>query len=88
MAAVQPAACAGSIGLLGHSVVEPLFRPRLPAPRARPRLGAPAPALLALKAHPLAARGASLGKIHLARVNKAIVATQALRWDPMRVRGC
>ena len=64
--------------LLGHSVVERSFPSRLPLFALDRVWVRPRPALLALKAHrsPLAARASD----HLPV--KAIVATQALRWDP------
>jgi len=64
--------------LLGHSVVERSFPSRLPLLALDRVWVRPRPALLALKAHrsPLAAKASD----HLPV--KAIVATQALRWDP------
>jgi len=64
--------------LLGHSEVDRSFPSRLPLLALDRVWVRPRPALLALKAHrsPLAARASD----HLPV--KAIVATQALRWDP------
>ena len=64
--------------LLGHSEVDRSFPSRLPLLALDRVWVRPRPALLALKAHrsPLAAKASD----HLPV--KAIVATEALRWDP------
>ena len=67
--------------LLGHSEVDRSFPSRLPLLALDRVWVRPRPALLALKAHrsPLAARASD----HLPV--KAIVATEALRWDPYQL---
>ena len=64
--------------LLGHSVVERSFPSRLPLLALDRVWVRPRPALLALKAHRSALAAAASDHLPV----KAIVATQAKRWDP------
>jgi len=64
--------------LLGHSVVERSFPSRLPLLALDRVWVRPRPALLALKAHRSALAAAASDHLPV----KAIVATQARRWDP------